>query len=152
MYNYAKLRLKAWLYDGHHMRIWWHWHVARIISSQKILYGLKHHIAEISGDVTDAGQTIEQRQTREDRATQPMEAGGWVSQNLNQPLRLRRNFNCFTPWYFRPVFCLKFIFNVTIPISPPPPHFLSNFSELNNQKLNSNFYTYHLPPFKDVLS
>ena len=33
---------------------------------------------EIRGDVTDAGQTPEQ--TTEDRATQPMEAGGWVSQ------------------------------------------------------------------------
>ena len=29
------------------------------------------------GDVTDAGQTTT---TTEDRATQPMEAGGWVSQ------------------------------------------------------------------------
>ena len=29
------------------------------------------------GDVTDAGRTI-----TEDRATQPMEAGGWVSQKL----------------------------------------------------------------------
>ena len=30
-----------------------------VISFQKIfgLYGLKHHIAEISGDVTDAGRT-----------------------------------------------------------------------------------------------
>ena len=34
--------------------ICWHWHVARIISSQKIygLYGLKHHIVEVRGDVT----------------------------------------------------------------------------------------------------
>ena len=33
--------------------------IARIIYSQKIygLYGLKHHIVEISGDVTDAGRT-----------------------------------------------------------------------------------------------
>ena len=56
----------------------WHWHVARIISSQKIysLYGLKHHIVEMRGGVTDAGQ----RTNIEDRATQPMEAGGWVSQ------------------------------------------------------------------------
>ena len=36
------------------------------------LYGLKHHIVEISGGVTDAGQTT----NIEDRATQPMEAGG----------------------------------------------------------------------------
>ena len=55
----------------------WHWHVARIISSQKIygLYSLKHHIVEMRGGVTDAGRTI-----TEDRATQLMEAGGWVSQ------------------------------------------------------------------------
>ena len=38
------------------------------------LYGLKHHIVEISGDVTDAGQP--NNRTSEDRATQPMEAGG----------------------------------------------------------------------------
>ena len=43
-------------------KICWHWHVARIISSQKIygLYGLKHHIVEMRGDVTDAGQTNKQ--------------------------------------------------------------------------------------------
>ena len=29
----------------------WHWHVTTIISSQKI-YGVKHHIVEIRGDVT----------------------------------------------------------------------------------------------------
>ena len=74
-YNYAKLKLN-------HMRIWWHWHVARIISSQKIygLNGLKHQIVEISGDVTDAGQTTNERTNSEDRATHPMDAGGWVSQ------------------------------------------------------------------------
>ena len=39
------------------------------------LYGLKHHIVEIRGDVTMRdGRTNEQ--TTEDRATQPMEAGG----------------------------------------------------------------------------
>ena len=66
-------------------KIWWHWHVARIISSQKIygLYARKHHIIEMRGDVTDAGrQTTNERTTTEDRATQPMEAGGWVSQFL----------------------------------------------------------------------
>ena len=65
----------------------WHWHVARTISSQKIfgLYGVKHHIVEISGNVTDAGR---RRQTNsEDRATQPIEAGGWV-------LQFPPNFNC----------------------------------------------------------
>ena len=40
------------------------------------MYGLKHHIVEISGDVTDAGQTTNKRTNIEDRATQPMEAGG----------------------------------------------------------------------------
>ena len=39
--------------------------IVGVISFQKILYGLKHHIVEISGDVTDAGRT-----TSEDRATQ----------------------------------------------------------------------------------
>ena len=43
--------------------IWWHWHVARIISSQKIygLHGLKHHIVEMRGGVTDAGQQTTER-------------------------------------------------------------------------------------------
>ena len=61
---------------------WWHWHVARIISSQKIygLYGLKHHIVEMRGGVTDAGQPTT---NIEDKDTQPMEAGGWVSQLRN---------------------------------------------------------------------
>ena len=47
-----------------------------MISSQKIygLYGLKHHIVEMEGGVTDAGQ--QQQPNSEDRATQPMEAGG----------------------------------------------------------------------------
>ena len=47
-------------------KICWHWHVARIISSQKIygLYGWKHHIVEMRRDVTDAGQPIEQRQVK----------------------------------------------------------------------------------------
>ena len=33
-------------------KIWWHWHVARIISSQKIyvFYTRKHHIVEMRGD------------------------------------------------------------------------------------------------------
>ena len=45
--------------------------IVGVISFQKMygLYGLKHHIVEISGDVTDAGRTDE-RTTREDRATQ----------------------------------------------------------------------------------
>ena len=39
-------------------KICWHWHVARIIYSQKIngLYARKHHIVEMRGDVTDAGR------------------------------------------------------------------------------------------------
>ena len=66
------------------MRIWWWWHVARIISLQKIfgLYGLKPHIVEISGDVTDAGRTT--TQTREDSATQPMDC--WRLSLANSPL------------------------------------------------------------------
>ena len=60
-------------------KICWHWHVARIISSQKIygLYARKYHIVEMRGDVTDAGRKNERT---EDWASQPMEAGGWVSQ------------------------------------------------------------------------
>ena len=38
------------------------------------LYGLKHHIVDISEDVTDAGRTND-KQTRKDRATQPLDAG-----------------------------------------------------------------------------
>ena len=41
------------------------------------LYGLKHHIVEMRDGVTDAGRTNDdEQQTSEDRATQPMEAGG----------------------------------------------------------------------------
>ena len=45
--------------------------IVGVISFQKMfgLYGLKHHIVEISGDVTDAGRTDKQT-TSEDRATQ----------------------------------------------------------------------------------
>jgi hypothetical protein len=45
--------------------------IVGVISFQKMygLYGLKHHIVEISGDVTDAGRTNEQT-TSEYRATQ----------------------------------------------------------------------------------
>ena len=59
-------------------KICWHKHVAMIISSQKIygLYAWKHHIVEMGGYVTDAGQTTNDERTTEDRATQPMEGGG----------------------------------------------------------------------------
>ena len=40
------------------------------------LYARKHHIVEMRGDVTDAGRTTNNERTTEDRATQPMEAGG----------------------------------------------------------------------------
>ena len=38
--------------------------IVGVISFQKMygLYGLKHHIVEISGDVTDAGRTTNKRQ------------------------------------------------------------------------------------------
>ena len=44
-------------------KICWHWHVARIISSQKMygLYARKHHIVEMRGDVTDAGRRRQQQ-------------------------------------------------------------------------------------------
>ena len=43
-----------------------------VISFKKIygLYGLKHHIVEISGDVTDPDGRTNERTTRKDRATQ----------------------------------------------------------------------------------
>ena len=45
--------------------------IVGVTSFQKIsgLYGLKHHIVEISGDVTKVGRTNEQT-IRKDRATQ----------------------------------------------------------------------------------
>ena len=38
--------------------------IVRVMSFQKMygLYGLKHHIVEISGDITDAGQDRTRRQ------------------------------------------------------------------------------------------
>ena len=41
--------------------------IVGVISFQKIygLYGLKHHIVEISGDVTDAGRTNNQTNKRQ---------------------------------------------------------------------------------------
>ena len=51
------------------------------------MYGLEHHIVEINGDVTDAGRTNDnERQTREDRATQPMDAG-WLSFAINNTVK-----------------------------------------------------------------
>ena len=48
--------------------------IVDVRSFQKIfgLYGLKHHVEEIRWDVT----MRDGRRTTEDRATQPMEAGG----------------------------------------------------------------------------
>ena len=43
------------------------------------LYGLEHHIVEISGDVTDAGRANERR-TREDRATHYSANGCWMAE------------------------------------------------------------------------
>ena len=43
-------------------------------------YGLRHHTVDTSGDVTDAGRT-NKRQTREDRATQPMDS--WKAEFRN---------------------------------------------------------------------
>ena len=87
------------------MRIWWHWHAARTVSSQKIygLYGLKHQ----RGGVTDAGETNNEQTNSEDRATQPMEAGGWVSQwdcpTIHNPTKMLRNRSLGPPWiWLRP--------------------------------------------------
>ena len=50
-------------------------HILSEDSSQKIygLYARKHHIVEMRGDVT---MRDDDERTTEDRATQPMEAGG----------------------------------------------------------------------------
>ena len=63
-----------------YMIILWHWHIARITSSHKIygLCGLKHHIVDIRDHVTRRDE-----RTREDSATKPMNAGGWVSQKYH---------------------------------------------------------------------
>ena len=44
-------------------KIGWHWHVSRIISSLKTngLYARKHHIVEMRGEITDAGQTTDEQ-------------------------------------------------------------------------------------------
>ena len=60
--------------------------IVGVIGFQKTygLYGLNYHIVEISGDVTDAGRTTnDKRRTREDRATQSMDAG-WLSFAMNR--------------------------------------------------------------------
>ena len=46
--------------------------IVGVISFQKMygLYGLKHHIVEISGDVTDPDGRTDEQTTRKDRATQ----------------------------------------------------------------------------------
>ena len=46
--------------------------IVGVISFQKMygLYGLKHHIVEISGDVTDPDRRTDERTTRKHRATQ----------------------------------------------------------------------------------
>ena len=46
--------------------------IVGVTSFQKIygLYGLKHHILEISGDVTDMDRRTNKRTTSKDRATQ----------------------------------------------------------------------------------
>ena len=41
-----------------------------------MVYGPNHHIVEMRGGVTDAGQTTNKQTNSEDGATQPMEAGG----------------------------------------------------------------------------
>ena len=86
-----------WSYYDHHMIIWWHWHIARIMSSHKIygLCGLKHHIVEIRDHVTRRDGT-NNKQTREDRATQPMDAGGWVSQFMATKFYLKCFLTLFT--------------------------------------------------------
>ena len=46
--------------------------IVGVISFQKMygLYGLKHHIVEKSGDVTDPDEQTNKQPTRKDRATQ----------------------------------------------------------------------------------
>ena len=55
-----------WWYDNHHMIIWW-----SSYEDMMTLTCCQYHF--LTG-------TNKQRRTSEDRATQPMDAGGWVSQ------------------------------------------------------------------------
>ena len=50
------------------------WAFRKCMVCMYVMYGLKHHTVEISGDVTDTGRTTN-NWTREDRATQPLDAG-----------------------------------------------------------------------------
>ena len=58
------------------MRVMFEWSVGQwivgVLSFQKMFgwYGIKHHIVEISRDVTDVVQTNERTTIREERATQ----------------------------------------------------------------------------------
>ena len=90
-YSMCRVFSALWWYEDHHMIIiWWsgRWHVARIISSQKIygLYGLKHHIVERRGDVTDEQLNEKRGKGYEGLLSQWM-LGGWVLQwNIVHPV------------------------------------------------------------------
>ena len=126
-------------------KICWHWHVARIISSQKI-YGLharKHHMVEMRGDVTDAGQTNKRTTiNNEVRATQPMEAGGWVSQILNWgwQLLIEIELKCFPRFskYFPSFSCWWFCFLEERLFLASGRDLLWNWNNLLNQIILSN--------------
>ena len=53
-------------------KTYWHWHVARIISTQKIygLYARKHHIVEMRGGVTNAGRQTNDKQLKKELVSQ----------------------------------------------------------------------------------
>ena len=71
--------------------------IVGVISFQKIfgLYGVKHHIVEISGDVTDAGR--DEQTTSKDSATQLL-----ISEPLSLAMkgkgRIYFNFKVFAHW------------------------------------------------------
>ena len=81
--------------------------IVGVISFQKIfgLYGLKHHIVEISGDVTDAGRDkrTNKQTTSKDRATQLLicellsfamkPSWVWINMTSSEP-REKGNFAC----------------------------------------------------------
>ena len=82
--------------------------IVGVISFQKMygLHGLKHHIVEISGDVTDAGQT-----TSEDSATQLL---------ICEKLSLAIQFWCWRPTAEKPLEYLPETFDSADQISNTP--------------------------------
>ena len=84
------------------------------------------------GGVTDAGQrTTNERTNIEDRATQPMEAGGWVSQFLHDYI----HFSILA-------FLLQFVqFNLVFYVSLRTPGHILKYSNSRLEKWNVHSYS-----------